>query len=76
MDGANVQHLIALGLVMSAGFMAGTWGERFGIPRVASYVFVGALFSAELLGSIFPFGVWGWSSVLTDIALGVIAFLV
>jgi len=76
LDGANVQHLIALGLVMSAGFMAGTWGERFGIPRVASYVFVGALFSAELLGSVLPFGVWGWSSVLTDIALGAIAFLV
>lgn len=61
---------------MAAGFMAGTWGERIGIPRVASYVLVGALFSAELLGSILPFGVWEWSSVLTDIALGAIAFLV
>jgi Kef-type K+ transport system membrane component KefB len=76
MDAANVQHLITLGVLMSAGFMAGTWGERIGIPRVASYVVVGALFSEELLGSVLHFSAAGWSAVLTDTALGAIAFMV
>lgn len=61
---------------MTAGFAVGSVGERAGIPRVASYVFVGALFSGELLGGLLHLSFGGWSSVLTDIALGAIAFLV
>ncbi|MFO7768761.1 MAG: cation:proton antiporter [bacterium] len=69
-------HLTSLGLLMTVGFAAGRLGERVGIPRVASYVFVGALFSVELLGGLLDFRFTGWSSTLTDIALGAIAFLV
>lgn len=43
---------------------------------MAVYVVVGAAFSGSLLGAWFPFSLEPWSPVLTEVALGIIAYLV
>lgn len=61
---------------MTVGFLAGSLAERVRIPRVAAYVAAGALFSEALVGSWIPAAPGAWSDVVTDAALGVIAFLI
>ena len=68
--------LILIGLMMFVGFAAGVLVERIGIPRVAIYVAVGALFSNSVLGNWFPLSVENWSPILTNVALAIIAYLV
>lgn len=76
MHGAELSALLFLGILMAVGFTAGTLGERIGLPRVAMYVAVGALLSEGLLGRFYPGSPGAWTDVLTNTALGVIAFLV
>lgn len=71
-----MDELLLLGAMMTAGFMAGSLAERVGIPRIAAYVAVGALFTESLAGSWMPAAVGAWSDIVTDGALGVIAFLI
>lgn len=73
---SGLSELLFLGFLMSAGFAAGAVAERFGAPRVAAYVTVGALFSEAALGGWLPARPGTWSDVLTGAALGIIAFLV
>lgn len=76
MEGAGIPELILLGLLMTIGFTIGSFGEYFKIPRVALYVVIGALFSHDLLGYYIPAETGTWSSTLTDVALGLIAFII
>ncbi|MFO7728212.1 MAG: cation:proton antiporter [Desulfonatronovibrio sp.] len=76
MEDVQLVQLVFLGLLMTIGFAAGDYGERFGIPRVVMYIVVGAMFSGDLLGEIVPVDLGRWSMVLTEIALGIIAFIV
>lgn len=76
MEDAAFTQILLLGLLMTIGFVAGALGERVGMPRVALYVVVGALFSADLLGRFIPAQLGAWSGTLTDITLEVIAFMV
>lgn len=61
---------------MTTGFAAGSLFERAGIPRVGSYVAVGALLSEPLLGSWIPSEPGAWTDMITKAALGVIAFFI
>jgi Kef-type K+ transport system membrane component KefB len=72
----TLPELIYLGALMAIGFVAGDLIERLGIPRVAAYVAVGALFSETLLGRIIPGSPGVWSDALTNVTLAVIAFMV
>lgn len=76
MEDVQLIQLVFLGLLMTIGFTAGDFGERLGIPRVAMYILVGAMFSGDLLGQIITVDLGRWSMVLTEIALGIIAFIV
>ncbi|MFW5973319.1 MAG: cation:proton antiporter, partial [Bacteroidota bacterium] len=73
-EGAYI--LITLGLLLSTGFVVGHYAEQIGIPRAATYVAVGALFSEALVGRIFPTHTREWDPLLIDTALGAVAFLV
>jgi Kef-type K+ transport system membrane component KefB len=68
--------LLTLGILLSAGFVAGYLAEKIGLPRVAAYVGVGALFSEALLGRYLPTRPKQWDPLLIEAALGVVAFLV
>lgn len=65
-----------LGFVMFIAFASGILLQRAGIPRVAVYVIVGALFSRSLLGRWFPDSAGQWNPILTDVSLALIAYLV
>ncbi|MFP4013890.1 MAG: cation:proton antiporter [Chitinispirillaceae bacterium] len=76
MEAAEILELVLLGLLMTVGFTVGSFGEYFRVPRVALYVLVGAFFSHDLLGRYIPVETGAWSSMLTDVALGLIAFII
>lgn len=68
-------EFITLGLLIPLAFAAGLLFERFGLPRGAAYVLVGALFPRELLGGFIDVPIDHWATPLPDVTLGLIAFL-
>ncbi len=69
--------LFTFSLLILFAFCLAILADRLGIPRVTSYLFVGILFSSELLGSsLFPVPFFELSEAITEIALGIIAFLI
>jgi Kef-type K+ transport system membrane component KefB len=68
--------LLNLGLLVTCGLLAGLIAERLGLPRILAYVATGMLFSPGLLGGYAGIGVNAWSEPLTDLALGIIAYLI
>lgn len=71
-----MDELLLLGAIMTAGFIAGSLAEGVGIPRIAAYVAVGAVFSESVAGSWMPVAPGVWTDIITDGALGIIAFLI
>lgn len=67
-------------LIISAMFLAcivfASLLTRLGLPRIAAYVGVGVLFSPDVLGARIGFDVSSWSTLATEIALGLIAYLI
>jgi Kef-type K+ transport system membrane component KefB len=74
----NIEHsnILFLGLLLLSGLFAGQIASKIGMPRVAAYVLVGAIYSHEFLGYYFPTSSEDWSQPLTHIALGIIAFII
>ncbi len=68
--------LLTLGLLVTCGLLAGLIAQRLGLPRILAYVATGMLFSPNLLGGYAGIGVNAWSGPLTDLALGIIAYLI
>lgn len=46
------------------------------MPRIVAYILVGAVFSPDLLGGIVGLQIKEWAPDVTDISLGIIAFLI
>lgn len=67
---------VTLGLLISIGFVMGHLAEKLGLPRIATYVVVGAIFSEAFVGRFIPGETRYWDPPLIDAALGLIAFLV
>ena len=72
----NAHTLVYLGILLLAGYAGGRAAHALGAPRVSGYVVVGMVISPSILGLI-PSNVIGSRlGLVTDIALGIIAFLV
>lgn len=69
-------NIFAIGVLMLSGLMAGSLSNRLGVPRVACYVIAGALLSPSLLGSLIALPTEALTKPLTNIALGIIAFII
>jgi len=69
-------NTLLLGLLLLSGLFAGQFANKIGLPRVAAYVFIGALFSPDLLGYFLHANSNDWAQPLTHIALGIIAFII
>lgn len=67
--------LILAGMLLLC-VLAGMLLSRLGLPRIAAYVGVGVLFSPDVLGDRLSFSVDAWAPLATEVALGVIAFLI
>ncbi len=72
----GLSPVLILGILLTSGFLAGLAARAVGLPRIIGYIIVGILFSHGLLGGKFNFSTEGWAPVLTNIALGIIAYLV
>jgi len=71
-----VNELLILSLIIIAAFGVATFVSRIGIPRVSVYIIFGVLFSPELFGRLFEFPFQSLSPLITNLSLGIIAFLI
>jgi Kef-type K+ transport system membrane component KefB len=71
-----VEIIILLGSILVIGYFFGLVAERFGFPRVTSYLLAGILFSQDLLGYKLSLNAEIWSDLFSQICLGFIAYIV
>lgn|GEM_PF-4887887 len=71
-----MEIIILLGSILVIGYFFGLVAERFGFPRVTSYLLAGILFSQDLLGYKLSLNAEIWSDLFSQICLGFIAYIV
>ncbi|MHC4283617.1 MAG: cation:proton antiporter domain-containing protein [Planctomycetota bacterium] len=67
--------LLAVGIMVVAGFLGGLALEKLKLPKISGYIIVGALLSPSLL-NIIPEKTVDRLDIITEIALGIIAYLI
>ncbi len=67
--------LLAIGIITVIGFLGGWLTERVKFPRITGYIIIGMLLSPSLLNIISAATIENLD-IMTNIALGVIAFLI
>ncbi|MCD6600204.1 MAG: cation:proton antiporter [Dehalococcoidia bacterium] len=67
--------VLALGIIIIAGFLGGLAASKLKFPRVTGYIIIGVLLSPSLL-NIIPKGAIENLNIVTEIALGLIAYLI
>lgn len=67
--------ILAIGIMIFLGFLAGLIFERFKFPMITGYIVLGMALSPSLLGFI-PAGTVEQLDIITDVALGLIAYLI
>jgi len=73
MEGMGV--ILAIGVIVVVGFFGGLAAEKLNFPRITGYIIIGIVLSPSLLG-IIPEETIGNLDIITDIALGFIAYLI
>jgi len=67
--------ILAIGIIVVLGFLAGLAANKLKFPRVTGYIVIGILMSPSLLNIISGTTIEELG-IITDIALGIIAFLI
>ena len=67
--------ILVIGIMVVAGFLGGLASEKFKLPKITGYIIVGIVLSPSLL-NIIPKATVGNLDIITDIALGIIAYLI
>lgn len=67
--------VLAIGIMVVVGFLGGLAANRFKFPKVTGYIIIGILLSPSLLNIISRATIENLN-IITDIGLGIIAFLV
>lgn len=67
--------VLAIGIITVIGFLGGRAAERLRFPRVTGYILIGVLLSPSVLNIISRETIDNLG-IITDIALGIIAFLI
>jgi len=71
-----MNSILAVGVLVIAGFFGGLVAKKIRYPRISGYIIVGMLLSPSVLNVIPSQLIREDLSVITDIALGVIAYLI
>jgi Kef-type K+ transport system membrane component KefB len=71
----EVNLILAIGIIVIAGFLSGLALGEIKLPGITGYIIVGILLSPCLL-NIVPKETVGNLDIITDIALGFIAYLI
>ncbi len=67
--------ILALGIILGAGFVASLASRKVGLPSITGYIIVGVLLGPSASGVI-PAGVIADLDIITSITLGVVAYLI
>lgn len=67
--------VLAIGIIVVIGFFGGLAAERLRFPRITGYIVIGILLSPSLLNIISGASIKNLD-IMTDIALGIVAFLI
>lgn len=67
--------LLAIGIMVVAGFLGALASEKIKLPKISGYIIVGVLLGPSLV-NIIPKETIGELDIITEIALGVIAYLI
>jgi len=67
--------ILAIGIIVVVGFFGGLAAGKIKFPRITGYIIIGILLSPSLL-NIIPTETVGSLDIITDIALGFIAYLI
>ena len=67
--------VLAIGIMIIVGFFGGMVANRFKFPRITGYIIIGILLSPSLLNIVSAATIKNLD-IITDIALGIIAFLI
>lgn len=70
----NHDPLLQVGMLLLLGFLGGAAANRIGFPRVSGYIVTGMLLSPSVSGFFREELIRDELSIITDIALGIIAF--
>ncbi|MBE9537411.1 MAG: cation:proton antiporter [Proteobacteria bacterium] len=70
----NHDPLLQVGMLLLLGFLGGMAANRVGFPRVSGYIVTGMLLSPSVSGFFREELIRDELSIITDIALGIIAF--
>lgn len=70
----NHDPLLQVGILLLLGFLGGAAANRIGFPRVSGYIVTGMLLSPSVSGFFREELIRDELSIITDIALGIIAF--
>ncbi|MEA1964477.1 MAG: cation:proton antiporter [Candidatus Aerophobetes bacterium] len=68
--------VLAIGILVIAGFFGGLLARKIKFPTISGYIIIGMLLSPSILNIMPEELISGRLSVITDIALGIIAYLV
>ncbi|MDD4875907.1 MAG: cation:proton antiporter [Dehalococcoidales bacterium] len=71
----EINLVLAIGIIIVIGFLGGLAIEKIKFPRITGYILVGILFSPSLLNIISAETIENLN-IITDIGLGIIAFLI
>jgi len=71
----DMNLVLAIGIIIVIGFFGGLVAERFRFPRITGYIIIGILLSPSVLNIISTATITNLD-IITDIALGLIAFLI
>ncbi len=71
----DMNLILAIGIMIIVGFFGGLATEKLKFPRITGYIIIGILLSPSLLNIISAATIKNLD-IITDIALGIIAFLI
>jgi Kef-type K+ transport system membrane component KefB len=72
----NMNPLLAVGILIIIGYLGGMAAKKVRFPRISGYIFIGMLLGVSFLNIISQEVIHGGLNIITDITLGIIAYLV
>ncbi|MGA1844453.1 MAG: cation:proton antiporter [bacterium] len=72
----SMNPLLAVGILIIIGYLGGMVAKKVKFPRISGYIFIGMLLGVSFLNIISQEMIHGGLNIITDITLGIIAYLV
>ena len=74
--GLEINPILAVGILIIIGYLGGMAAKKVKFPRISGYILIGMLLGTSFLNIISQEIIHGGLNIITDITLGIIAYLV